>query len=399
MIVSVTAWGCEIMITCDPSTSAIWALARLAMESTTSAPAALSPVATTAQAGRFFHAAGPFFSPKAAAATGRWAAHNMAASLPERSPAKALRNDAASMDNSTAAGRWQLAVVRSRRSSRSRQRRRRERGRRSRGPLAEFASVMVVPFSGGQVAPSRVPAGLHTRPASSGSGLDEVEQVGVEGVLVGGGVSEAVRGPGVDLQGRVLDDLRRQEGRGTDGHDLVVVAVDDQGRDVDLLEVFGEVGLGEGLDAVVRALHADAHAHQPERVAQALGHGVAGPVGAVEGRAEVLVELGPVGGEAGAEAVEHLDRQAAGVSAGLQHQRRDRAQEHGPGDAGGAVAADVAGYLPATCGVPDQDGVAQVECLDQLGEVISVGVQVVPVPGLAGTPAAATVMSDGAIAV
>src|ERR1039457_6686374 len=164
-------------------------------------------------------------------------------------------------------------------------------------PLAEFASVMVVPFSGGQVAPSRVPAGLHTRPASSGSGLDEVEQVGVEGVLVGGGVSEAVRGPGVDLQGRVLDDLRRQEGRGTDGHDLVVVAVDDQGRDVDLLEVFGEVGLGEGIDAVVRALHADAHAHQPERVAQALGHGVAGPVGAVEGRAEVLVELGPVGGE------------------------------------------------------------------------------------------------------
>ena len=81
MIVSVTAWGCEIMITCDPSTSAIWALARWAMERTTSAPATLSPVATTAQEGRFFHAAGPFFSPKAAAATGRWAAHKMAASF------------------------------------------------------------------------------------------------------------------------------------------------------------------------------------------------------------------------------------------------------------------------------------------------------------------------------
>jgi hypothetical protein len=90
------------MITCDPSTSAISAPARLAMESTTSAPAALSPVATTAQLGRFFHAAGPFFSPKAAAATGRCAAAMTAASFSERSPAKARWKDAGSIVNSTA---------------------------------------------------------------------------------------------------------------------------------------------------------------------------------------------------------------------------------------------------------------------------------------------------------
>ena len=51
-ITSVTASGCEIMITWEPSTSVILAPARSAIERTTSVPAALSPVATTAQDGR-----------------------------------------------------------------------------------------------------------------------------------------------------------------------------------------------------------------------------------------------------------------------------------------------------------------------------------------------------------
>src|SRR4029077_9876856 len=71
------------MITCEPSTLVIWALARWAMERTTSAPAALSPVATTAREGSFFHAGGPVGSSKAPAATGRWAAHSTAALFPE----------------------------------------------------------------------------------------------------------------------------------------------------------------------------------------------------------------------------------------------------------------------------------------------------------------------------
>ncbi len=64
-ITSVTASGCEIMITCEPSTSVIVAPARSAIERTTSVPAALSPVATTAQDGRSFHAGGPFGSENA----------------------------------------------------------------------------------------------------------------------------------------------------------------------------------------------------------------------------------------------------------------------------------------------------------------------------------------------
>jgi hypothetical protein len=56
---SVTVCGWEIMITCEPSTSMMSAPARWASARTRSAPAALSPVATTAQDGSFFQAAGP----------------------------------------------------------------------------------------------------------------------------------------------------------------------------------------------------------------------------------------------------------------------------------------------------------------------------------------------------
>ena len=63
------------------------------------------------------------------------------------------------------------------------------------------------------------------------------------------------------------------------------------------------------------------------------------------------------------------------------------------------MAADVAGDLAAAGGVTDEDRVVQVECLDELGEVIGVGVQVVAVPRLAGAPAATAVMRDGPVAV
>ena len=47
-IASATACGCETMITWEPSASVIVAPVRSAMERTTSAPAALSPLGTTA---------------------------------------------------------------------------------------------------------------------------------------------------------------------------------------------------------------------------------------------------------------------------------------------------------------------------------------------------------------
>src|SRR5947209_20039929 len=73
-ITSVTTCGCEIMITWEPSTSVIVAPARLAIERMTSLPAALSPLATTAQEGKVFQAGTPDGSENANSATGRWVA-------------------------------------------------------------------------------------------------------------------------------------------------------------------------------------------------------------------------------------------------------------------------------------------------------------------------------------
>src|SRR5438105_7822618 len=73
-ITSVTACGCETMTTCEPLISTVLAPALLAMERMTSAPAALSPTATTVHDGIVFQAGGPEASLKAAAAAGRWVA-------------------------------------------------------------------------------------------------------------------------------------------------------------------------------------------------------------------------------------------------------------------------------------------------------------------------------------
>src|SRR4051794_41635553 len=71
------------------------------MERTTSAPAALSPVATTAQDRRFFQAGGPDGSVKAATATGRWVAAITAVCSAGRSAGKGSR-DAAGLIAQTA---------------------------------------------------------------------------------------------------------------------------------------------------------------------------------------------------------------------------------------------------------------------------------------------------------
>src|SRR5262249_2527625 len=110
MITSVTASGCDSMITCEPSISVMSALARSAIERTRSAPAALSPVATTAHVGSFFQAGGPFFSENAASAIGRCVAPIIANWSSGRSEANASRTFGGSIANSTDSppfsGKW-----------------------------------------------------------------------------------------------------------------------------------------------------------------------------------------------------------------------------------------------------------------------------------------------------
>ncbi|MND76729.1 hypothetical protein D3C80_683840 [compost metagenome] len=173
-----------------------------------------------------------------------------------------------------------------------------------------------------------------------------------------------------------------------------------QRRHVELLQVFGEVGFRERLDAVIGVLVAGHHALHPEPVDHALGRFRVRLVEAEERAAgEVDVQLRTVGQRGLADAVEHFQRQAAGVGFGLEHQRWHRGNQPGLGHAAGAVATDVTRHLATAGGEAEQHGVLQVEQLDQLRQIVGVMVHVIARPRLAGTPMTATVVGDDPIPV
>ena len=64
-----------------------------------------------------------------------------------------------------------------------------------------------------------------------------------------------------------------------------------QGWDIELLEIFGEISLGEGLDAFIGILEAGLHAPEPELIQDTLGDLDPLPVSAVEQDGQILVEL------------------------------------------------------------------------------------------------------------
>ena len=235
----------------------------------------------------------------------------------------------------------------------------------------------------------------HSR--ATGSALDEREQVGVD--HVGVHRAHAVREFLIDLESALLQELHRQQRGVGDRHDLVVVTVHDERGDVDHLQVLGEVGLREGLDAVVMRLRTAHHPLAPPILDHALGHLCTWTVVAVERTAcEIKVELRAIGGELLAQTVEHLDRQTARIGWCLYHDRRHGTDEHQLGDAALAVAGDIAGRLAAAGGVANVDGVAQVEMLDDVGGVGGVVVHVVAAADLARPAMAAPVMGDDAVA-
>src|ERR1039457_3775100 len=82
----------------------------------------------------------------------------------------------------------------------------------------------------------------------------KLQQVGVDLLRVGGG--HAMRKAGIDLQGCILQYVRGHPTGGANRHNLIVVAMHHQQGDVDLLQVFGVVGLRERLNAVVMGLDA-----------------------------------------------------------------------------------------------------------------------------------------------
>jgi hypothetical protein len=112
---------------------------------------------------------------------------------------------------------------------------------------------------------------------------------------------------------------------------------------------------------------------------------------------EVLEELRAIGLHAGAELVEDLDRQAAGIAGRLEHQGRNRADQNRLRHAPGAVASDVARDLTAAGGMADMDRVVQIELLDELRKIVRIGIEIVAVPRLARAAVAAAVMGNAPV--
>src|SRR5579859_2664849 len=132
-------------------------------------------------------------------------------------------------------------------------------------------------------------------------------------------------------------------------------------RLLDRLEVFIEIGLRKRLDAVVVRLRASHHSLAPPIVDYALGHLGAGPIEAVERtRRDVSEELCTISGKRGTEAVEDLDRETARVGRGLDHDRRDGADQDRLGNTPLPVSRHVAGDFTATGRMPDVDGAPEV---------------------------------------
>src|SRR5215208_2656045 len=90
---------------------------------------------------------------------------------------------------------------------------------------------------------------------------------------------------------RALDESSRLPGRILHRNDLVVLAVKYQSRHIELLEVLGKVGLGEGFDTLVSFLEPGLLSPEPELIQHPLRDLGPGPVGAVERTCELLVRL------------------------------------------------------------------------------------------------------------
>src|ERR1700730_18051552 len=114
-----------------------------------------------------------------------------------------------------------------------------------------------------------------------------------------------------------------------------------EGRHVKLFEIFREVRLGEGLDAVIARFHPSHHSLQPPVLPDAFGNLGAWPVVSVEREGNFLIKLGPIFRILGSQVVEHLNRRASRILVRLYHQRGYRADYYGHGDTLRTVPPDV----------------------------------------------------------
>src|SRR5215203_1033062 len=177
------------------------------------------------------------------------------------------------------------------------------------------------------------------------------------------------------------------------------VAVQDQSRDIDLLEVLGEISLREGLDALVRVFEASLHAPEPELIQYTLRDLGPRPIGTVELSRQVLVELRTVLRKAAPHVVEDLHWKPLRIGRGFQHKRRHCSDEHCFGDPLRPVAPHVADDLAAAGGVAHEYGILEIERLNHSCKIVGIAVHVIPRRGLARPAMTTAVVRDHAEAI
>jgi len=101
----------------------------------------------------------------------------------------------------------------------------------------------------------------------------------------------------------------------------------------------------------------------------------------------------------GLQVVEDALGQAAGVRVGLHHQGWHRTDQHRFGYAALTVPGYVVRDFAAAGGVPDMDGVPEIEMGSHGSQVVGVVIHVVTVAGLRGASVPAPVVGDDAVAV
>ncbi|MDT4875809.1 hypothetical protein FQZ97_1112070 [compost metagenome] len=130
-----------------------------------------------------------------------------------------------------------------------------------------------------------------------------------------------------------------------------------QNGDRDAFKVFGEVGLGEGDDAVVMSLRAAHHALPPPVPDDALRRLRSRAVVAVEGtRRNIVIKLRAIGRQLSLQIVEDVFGETARVVRGLHHQWWNRADDDRLGNRILTMPRDVVDDLATAGGVACMDG-------------------------------------------
>jgi hypothetical protein len=173
-----------------------------------------------------------------------------------------------------------------------------------------------------------------------------------------------------------------------------------QDRHGDLLQVFTEVGLGEGDDAVIMRIGASHHPLAPPIPDHPLRGFRTRPVIAIERSSRhIVIELGSVGSELRLKPVKNLLGQPTGIGRRLYHQRRHRADDHCFCYSTFAITRQVMHHFAAAGRMADMHRTLKVEMCRQCRQVVGVMIHVMAVAGLGGAAMATPVVGDHAEAV